>query len=158
MYIAGQFFISDVQVQNPDIDLMIFPFPYGKDVLTVIDGPGQFSLFKNSPYQDEAKIFLNWFSQPEHMDIFTSGWGHTPVFKDQKQPVTECEEQLREQYILPGKTVLELDDVMNGVDLTDFWNYQQELIAGSISASEVLEKWDRSFAHQMESNGTPQWN
>lgn len=157
MYIAGQFFISDVKAQNPDIDLMMFPFPYGNDVLTVIDGPGQFSLFKSSPSQEEARVFLNWFSQPKHMDIFTSGWGHMPVFKDQQQPVTEYEQQLLDQYITPGKTVLELDDIMTGVDLNDFWSYQQEMIAGALSAQQVLEKWDQSFSMQMEVKQSPGW-
>ena len=157
MYIAGQFFISDVQAQNPDIDLIVFPMPYEKDILTMIDGPGQISLFQDSPHIEEAKVFLNWFSQPEHMDVFTDGWGHTPVFKDQKQPVSECQRELTEKYISRGKTVLEVDNIFVGVDLNDFWNYQQEMYAGVLSAEEALKKWDESFARQMREKEEAGW-
>lgn len=157
MYIAGQFFISDVKSKNAEIDLMTFPVPYEKDILTMIDGPGQFSLFKDCENKEEAKAFLNWFSQPEHMDVFTSGWGHMPVFRDQKQPVDESQQALMDAYISQGKTVLEIDDVMTGVDMNNFWSYQQEMLSGVLEAHEVLEKWDVSFKEQMEEKNMPGW-
>lgn len=150
MYIMGQFFINDVQDIAPDIDLMVFAMPYEKDILTVVDGPGQLSIFKDSPHQEEAKVFLEWFSQPENMDVFTSGWGHMPVFSDQKQKLSECQQVLIDEYITPGKTVQELADIFPGVDLSDFWSYQQEMYAGVLSPKEVLVSWDESYRTQMD--------
>ncbi|HBU12767.1 MAG TPA: hypothetical protein DEB31_08615 [Clostridiales bacterium] len=44
MYITGGFFIHDALPANPDIELSLMAMPYHGDSLTVIQGPGQFSV------------------------------------------------------------------------------------------------------------------
>lgn len=150
MYIAGEYFISDVQQINPDVDLMLFPMPYGKDILTIADGPGQLSISRDSEHIEEAKAFLDWFSQPEHMDKFTAGWGHMPVFEDQQQALTECQQVLADNYFSQGKVVPELSDILAQVDLSTLWQYQQEMYAGILTPEQVLESWNADFAAQVQ--------
>lgn len=158
MCITGQFFVNDVLKQNPEADLMMMPVPYQKDVLTVIEGPGQISIYKNSPHIEEAKVFLDWFSQPDNMDVFNGGWSHLPVFKDQNLKMSEWQQRLYDDYVSQGRTVTQIDEKLTGVDLNDFWGYQQEMMGGALDAKQVLEKWDASFADQMRDKEAPGWS
>ena len=154
MYIGVESFVSDVQKVNPETDLMMFPVPYEKDVLTILDGQGQFSVFKDSKHIEEAERFLDWFSQPEHMDIFTEGWQTGRVFKDQKQEVPEFLQELEKDYISPGRTTLGVQDRFPGIIWDEFWNYQQEMYAGIESADEVFRQWDLIYQEQVSGEET----
>ena len=155
MYITGQFFITDVKKENPDIDLMMMAMPYNGDILTVIESPGQISVFQNTEHLEEAKIFLDWFSQPEQMDVFNAGWNHGPVYVDQQMQLAEFQQVLQDQYILSGKTALEVDNILEGIDMNPFWGYQQKMIAGLMTAEDVLSHWDTDFAEQLKTNPWP---
>lgn len=149
MYINVESFVNDVKDINPQADLMMFPVPYEKDVLTVLDGQGQFSVFKDSKHIEEAKLFLNWFSQPGHMDIFTEGWQTGRVFLDQKQEIPEYQQVLEEKYIMTERTVLGVQDRFPGIAWDEFWNYQQAMYVGSMSPEEVFGQWDMAFSEQI---------
>jgi ABC-type glycerol-3-phosphate transport system substrate-binding protein len=156
MYVSGHFFINDVLEKNPDIELEMAPMVYD-DKLTVIESQGMFSIFQNSEHVDLAKAFLNWFSQAENMDVFTKGWGYTPIFNDQKVALPEWQEVLNRDYIRPGKVVPHVDSRLVGVDFVDFWGYQQELVVGDLTAEETLRKWDQAYAQQMKSRKMYGW-
>ncbi|WP_343249873.1 ABC transporter substrate-binding protein [Diplocloster hominis] len=153
MYVSGQFAIGDIQKINPDVDIRMSVLPYEKDVLAVSKGPGQFSIFKNSKNVEAAEKFLDWMSQPEHMDIFLAGWGEYPLFKDQKMELPAWQQDLNDGYMTTGNTAVETNSLLTGIDLNDFWSYQQEMLTGSITAKEVMEKWDVSFADQAKAKG-----
>ena len=153
MYITGHFFITDVLQEAPDLDLMMMPVPYRSGVLTIIPGPGQISVFQNSAHQEEAKVFLDWFSQPDNMDIFLAGWVHTAVFKDQNLQLPDWQQELYDTYISAGRTVPQMDSILSGIDLNDFWTCQQEMAAGRLTAEQVLTRWDASFAQQLSDKG-----
>lgn len=150
MYITGQFFINDVRKENPDLELMATAVPYASGILTTIPGPGQISLFKSTSHPEEAKLFLDWFSQPENMDIFNAGWGHTAVFSDQHLQLPPWQQALNDRYTSKGKTVPQMDSILSGIDLNSFWGYQQEMLAGLLSAEQVLQEWDVDFAAQLK--------
>lgn len=150
MYITGQFFINDVRKENPDLELMATAVPYAGGLLTTIPGPGQISLFKSCAHPEEAKLFLNWFSQPDNMDVFNAGWGHTAVFSDQNLQFPAWQQALNDRYISKGKTVPQMDSILSGIDLNNFWGYQQEMLAGLLTADQVLERWDADFAAQLK--------
>lgn len=150
MYVSGQFFINDVLAENPDIRLMMSAFPYdGSDCLSVISGAGLFAVNRDSRHIEEAKRFLEWFSRPEHMDRFNAGWSHFPVFKEQELPMNEIQSQLYKKYIVPEKTVVQIDETLSGINLNGLWNYLKEMIAGRMKPEEVIKKWDRDFDEQM---------
>lgn len=158
MYVSGQFFIQDVIKRNPEREIMMMPVPYdNRDVLAIISGPGMFAVSKDSEHINEARHFLEWFSAPEHMDIFNRGWSHMPVFQDQKMVMNSWQKYLYDNYIVKGKTVLEIDDILSGINMNEFWNNQREMMAGRMTAGQVLEEWDRDFAEQMEYKERPGW-
>ncbi len=156
MYVSGHFFINDVLAKNPDIELEMAPMVYA-DAIAAIQSQGMFSIFRNSEHVELAKAFLNWFSQAENMDVFTKGWGYTPIFNDQKVELPAWLEALNRDYISRGKTVLHVDSQLVGVDFVDFWSYQQELVGGDLTAEETLHKWDEAYAQQMKNRKMPGW-
>ncbi len=149
MYIAGNFFVQDALALNPELDLMVFPVPYERDVLTWMEGQGQLSVFRDCRHQKEAELFLNWFSQAEHMDVFTEGWGCLPVFSDQKQHLSESQQFLQEEYVIPGRTVAAVQDRFPEIDWSDFWTCQQGVYIGTLSPQEALDMWDIYYERQI---------
>lgn len=65
----------------------------------------------------------------------------------------EWQNEVNEKYILSGNTAVETNSLLTGADLNDFWSYQQEMLTGSIDASQVFVKWDASFAEQAKAKG-----
>ena len=156
MCASGHFFLNDVLNKNPNIDLGMAPLPYD-DKITVIQGGGQLAIFKKSKHVSVAKEFLDWFSQAENMDIFTEGWGYTPLFKDQKEKLPMWLEELNEQYINSGNVAFHIESELMGVNTNDFWSSQQEMLGGDLTALEALKKWDESFQRQMRDKKFPGW-
>lgn len=158
MYVSGQFFIKDVIGKNPECEVMMMPVPYeNRDLLAIISGPGMFAVSKDCEHMEEVQEFLNWFSQPDHMDVFHQGWSHMKVFRDQQLPMNSWQQLLYDRYISEGKTVLQLDEILSSVSLNGFWNCQREMLAGRMTPKEVLEAWDKDFAEQMEYKQMPGW-
>lgn len=150
MYVMGQFFINDVLRRNPESELRLVPFPYnGSDLLSVISGAGVFAVCKESEHVEEAMDFLDWFSQPEHMNKFNVGWNHPPVFQEQNFPMSSWQQYIYDEYIQTGKTVVQIDETLNGVNLNGLWNNLKEMLAGRMDAEQVLESWDEDFGEQM---------
>lgn len=151
MYVIGQFFISDVLQRNPECELMLVPFPYnGSDLLSVISGAGMFAVCRESRHIEEAEAFLEWFSRPEHMNRFNGGWNHPPVFREQDMYMASWQQYIYDNYISTGKTVVQIDETLDGVNLNSLWNNLKEMLAGRMEAQEVLENWDEDFAEQMK--------
>ena len=158
MYVMGQFFISDVSQVNPNCELMMVPFPYnGSDTLSVVSGAGMFAVCRDSEHVEEAKAFLEWFSRPEHMNKFNEGWNHPPVFKEQDWHMKNWQRYIYDNYILTGKTVVQIDETLNGINLNGLWNNLKEMLSGRMEAEEVLEKWDEDFGEQMRYKGAQGW-
>lgn len=149
MYLSGQFCIHDAQTLNPKVNLAMTPAPYNGDVLTIKAGMGLFAVSAESSHIKEAKKFLDWFSKPDNMNEFNIGWNHTPVFKDQNMEMSDWQQNLYDNYIVPKKTALEINERLNGIDMTGFWADQQKLYTGQMSAREVLDRWDQSFESQL---------
>lgn len=155
MYLSGNFFVTDVKKYNEAIRLTMVPGPYDGNVLTIIDGPGMFAVSKDSPHTEAAEVFLEWFSQPDIMDEFNAGWNHYPVFQDQKLQLADWQRELYDDYIKTGRVRPQLDEIFSGIDLNAFWSYQQDMMAGRMTAQEVLARWDVSFEEQMRDKEIP---
>ncbi len=156
MYVSGHFFVQDVLAAAPELQLVMTPMVYA-DRITSIQSQGMFAIFQQSDHVDLAKEFLDWFSQAENIDTFTAGWGYTHLFADQKAELPEWLETLDHDYLSKNQYVMHVDSHMVGVDFMDFWGYLQELVGGEITAREVLEKWDVSYANQMRNRKMPGW-
>lgn len=158
MYVMGQFFIQDVLQKNPECSLMMAPFPYdGRDVLSIVSGAGLFAVCRESEYVEEASDFLEWFSRAEHMNRFNAGWNHPPVFKEQDLQMKSWQQYIYDEYILMGKTVVQIDETLNGINLNGLWNNLKEMLSGRMDALEVMESWDKDFGEQMQYKGEKGW-
>lgn len=158
MYVMGQFFIQDVLQKNPECRLMMAPFPYdGRDILSIVSGAGLFAVCRESEHAEEAADFLEWFSQAEHMNRFNAGWNHPPVFKEQDLHMKSWQQYIYDEYILTGKTVVQIDETLNGINLNGLWNNLKEMLAGRMDAREVMESWDKDFGEQMQYKGESGW-
>ncbi|MEG0269556.1 MAG: ABC transporter substrate-binding protein [Clostridia bacterium] len=153
MFVCGQFAISAIKAITPDIDLGMCALPYEGGKLGIIQGVGQLSIFNTSKHVKEAKLFLDWMSQPEQMTEYAKAWGEYPVYSDQKMDMPAWMQEVNDIYLVPGKTAVEMNSLVPGIDLADFWSYQQEMLTGSIDAKVCLEKWQKSFEDQAKAKG-----
>ncbi|MEG2719533.1 MAG: hypothetical protein RSA55_08350, partial [Clostridia bacterium] len=92
-------------------------------------------------------------SQPEQMTEYAKAWGEYPVYSDQKMDMPAWMQEVNDIYLVPGKTAVEMNSLVPGIDLADFWSYQQEMLTGSIDAKVCLEKWQKSFEDQAKAKG-----
>ncbi|MEG0691827.1 MAG: ABC transporter substrate-binding protein [Oscillospiraceae bacterium] len=148
MCVSGQFAIGDILKKNPNAQIRLTALPYKKDVMGVIKGTGELSIFNSSKNVEDAKVFVEWMSKAENMNEYTKAWGEFPVYKDQVIELPEWQQDVNDKYIASGKTAIEMNSLLPGIDLAEFWNYQQEMLTGTIDAKTVLTKWDKSFAEQ----------
>ena len=72
MYQSGQFDLASIAAENPDIQTagMMTPHPEGKDPAAILGG-WSWVIPAEAQNPDEAKIFLEFLSQPENMGFYT---------------------------------------------------------------------------------------
>ena len=153
MAVSGQFSFGDIAALNPDVDLRMIPLPWVNDTLAVVQGTGQLSISSNTANAQAARLFLEFFSRPENMDKYTYSWGELPIFSDQQVEMPPWQRDLYEAHFLTGRIATEMNSFLAGVGLSDFWSLQQEMVMGSITAREALERWDVEFQAIMRAQG-----
>ena len=61
----------------------------------------------------------------------------------------DWQQSIYDKYIVPGKTVVQIDETLNGINLNGLWNNLKEMMSGRMNAAKVLESWDEDFSEQM---------
>ncbi|RED55294.1 ABC transporter substrate-binding protein [Cohnella lupini] len=158
MMIMGDWFVSDMKVKDPSIELGLFPVPAfnGKDLMiSQSQITGMLHIPKAAKYPEEAKMFLDFLSQKEQMDRAQSDQPFMPSVNDASAPsLTPLQQEIYDTYIKTNKAVVEMNAFMK-VDLTELWKYYQDMIAGGKTPKQVLEAWDEKFAELMSAANQP---
>ena len=71
--------------------------------------------------------------------------------------MADWQQAIYDKYIVPGKTVVQIDETLNGINLNGLWNNLKEMLAGRMDAAEVLQSWDEDFGEQMRYREEPGW-
>ncbi|CAM3375209.1 ABC transporter substrate-binding protein [Marinicrinis lubricantis] len=159
MMIMGDWFVNDMAVKDPELNLGLFPIPAFNDVdeLNISQSQlgGMVFIPEASEHQEEAKKFLDFVSQKEQMDRAQAVAPFMPSVTDASEPqLTPLQQEIYDNYIETGRKVVEMNAFMK-VDLTELWKYYQDMFAGGKTPQEVLEAWDKKFAELMKASGQP---
>lgn len=159
MIFTGEGFITDMLEKDASLSLSMFPIPIFDDPeMNVLDQAQNNLLFipKTAKNVEEAKLFLDFLSQPEQLENSMSDpkQAFMPNFADGPEPETlgEVKDYLYKTYIEAGKVSLEANAYLK-VDLNDLWKYYQDMIGGVKTPEEVLNDWDAKFAELMQAKG-----
>lgn len=155
MYVMGTWFIADVANANPDVELGYTAIPFMEDVAGAFPGRGGLSIWKGSENVDQAKHFVNWFSQPENFNEFQLSWGFYPAFVDQNLQMPEWQTKVYDDYIASGKISYTItnSNVLPGTIMGEYFSIQQEILVGLVDGKGALEKWDIEYAMQAKNTG-----
>ncbi len=157
MYYTIEQCAADVVSKYPDTELGSFVIPFGDhDLLST--GAYVQGLFvpKAGSHVDVAKAFLNVWSMPQYQNLYYQKTPGFPAFSDvDGGNVPECVQSLVDNYISTGKYAYQLNDQMAQCSTiwTDLWNYYVEAVAGSKTASQVFDTFQKQYVDYMQQMG-----
>lgn len=160
--IADESVAVSILGKNPDIDLGVYPIPYGDQDLGVT---GSFveSIYLNAKSENlqECKDFINWFAIQDHLGKW---YQEQPAFSSLKDvengTYPECVQDLYNNYIATGKYVKEMNSYMSDTKpLFDTYlvKLYQEVLVGQETPESMWQKWDNYVADYMKETGNPDW-
>lgn len=143
--IADESVAISILNKNPDINLGVFPIPYGDQDLAAT---GSFveSIYVNakSEHLQECKDFLNWFATQEHLGKWYKEQASFSSLKDVNDGTfPECVQNLYSNYIASGKYVKEMNSYMSDTKpLFDTYlvKLYQEVLVGQVTPEEMWNK------------------
>jgi raffinose/stachyose/melibiose transport system substrate-binding protein len=161
MFIMGEFFIPMAIQKYPNIKLSIFPIPYDNDVYLANQGVSGFGIPVAAAHKKEARLLLDFLSQPEQLDRQQKTKPYIANFKDAKPvDMPEYKKDIMDNYVTPGKVCMQTNDTIfgeTGVDGSGAWQLYQAMLGGKMTPKEVGEQWDKQFADLMKQKGVTGW-
>jgi raffinose/stachyose/melibiose transport system substrate-binding protein len=159
MMIMGDWFVNDMAVKDPSIHMDAFSLPIfdeGNELGIVSTGPGQMLFIpKKAKHVAEAKLLLDFLSQPEQMNNAQKAKPFFPTVSDANDyKLSAFQQNIVDKYISKNKTFNETNVYMK-VDMVDLWKYFQDMFAGEKTPKQVIEAWDVKFAELMKAKGEP---
>lgn len=158
MMIMGDWFITDMQEKDSNLQLGFFPLPAfnGMDLnISQSQLGGMYFIPNKAKNINEAKLFIDFMSQKEQMDTAQKVKPFIPTVTDaSKSDLTDLQQEIVDNYINTDRTVTEMNAYMK-VDLNDLWKYYQDMFAGTKTPEEVLNAWDVKFAELMKAKDQP---
>ncbi|MDO3409456.1 ABC transporter substrate-binding protein [Saccharibacillus sp. CPCC 101409] len=154
MMFMGDWLIQNVNDNDPDMNLGLFPIPYAPDAkLGASPLGGQLFIPKKAKHMEEAKKFLDYVSRKDVAQPIVDKQKYVSIFSDVTTPeLPAYKQEIVDNYITPKKTVLTVDAHML-VDRSELYRLLQDEFAGGIDAQGVLKDWDTKFAQLMQDKG-----
>lgn len=157
MFLCGEWFVTDLHTQYPDVEIGSFVIPFAdKDML----GTGQFVngviALKEGGQVDNVKHFLNLWAQPEYRDLmFAKNPGFPGLTDIDGGDVEPSVQELVDEYIVTGNYTYQINDTMAecGSIWPELWQYYVEAIMGEKTPREVLEAWQEKYEDFMSESG-----
>lgn len=165
MMVCADFCVSTIASKYPDKldDIGFFPFPMDDQQL-VATGPEVWSMFvsANSENLDAVKRFLNAYSQKEYQDKFyAENPCAIPAFTDgDGGDVPQLQVEIGENYLLTGKYVYEYGCYMPTEASSAYDEFLQNMmagVAGEMTATEIIEEYDKALEEVMTANQMEGW-
>lgn len=159
MILNGEWAATDIMAKWPDTELGAFIIPF-KDKLMIGTGAYVQGVFvpKNGKQVENAKKFLDLWSQPEYQNMFWAKNPGFPGFKDvEGGTVLPFVKALVDNYITTGNYCYQINDPMGAASgsFNDLWNYYIEMTTGNSTPEQVLEKYDRKYTDFMKQKNQP---
>lgn len=158
MMIGTSDFVTLMQKKAPDLKLDIFPvqaFDFPNPCIAQGQLGAELFIPMNAVHAEEARLFIDFMTQPEQTDRAQAAAAFIPMVKDAAPPVlSEFQQGLMNRYIQSGNTVTEMNAYMK-VPLDDLWRLYEEMFMGAKTPEEVLAAWDLRFSELMRERGEP---
>ncbi|RCX18796.1 carbohydrate ABC transporter substrate-binding protein (CUT1 family) [Anaerobacterium chartisolvens] len=159
MMLNGEWAATDIMSKWPDAELGAFIIPF-KDKLMIGTGAYVQGIFvpKNGKQVENAKKFVNLWSQPKYQNMFWEKNAGFPGFTDvDGGDVLPYIKALVDTYITTGQYCYQINDPMGAASgsFGDLWNYYIEMVAGSSTPDNVLQKFDKKYSDFMKQKNQP---
>ncbi|NGZ74065.1 ABC transporter substrate-binding protein [Saccharibacillus alkalitolerans] len=151
MMFMGDWLIQNVNDNDPNMNLGVFPIPYAPDAkLGASPLGGQLFIPKKAKNMQGAKKFFEYAARKDVAQKIIDEQKFVSNFSDVTTPeLPEYKQEIVDNYITPKKTVLTVDAHML-VDRSELYRLLQDEFAGGIDAQGVLSGWDEKFAQLMK--------
>ena len=165
MMVCADFCVSTIASTYPDKldDIGFFPFPMADQQL-VATGPEVWSMFAsaNSKNLDAVKRFLNAYSQKEYQDKFyAENPCAIPAFTDcDGGDVPQLQVEIGEKYLLTGNYTYEYGCYMPSEASSAYDAFLKNMMAGvsgEMTATEIIEEYDKALEEAMTANNMEGW-
>ncbi len=123
--------------------------------LTVGTVTGWF-ISKNSKNIEEAKKFLDFWSQPDIIGIQYAEDPRFSAFKDVQVSFNPLMQGEYDEYISQGKVVRQYNDLI-AVDTSELFRLYQDMFGKGKTPKQVLEAWDEKVAELAKAAELPGW-
>ncbi|MEG1516369.1 MAG: ABC transporter substrate-binding protein [Clostridia bacterium] len=153
MAVQGEWFATDLHAIYPDIELGSFAIPFdGLDMIGTGAYVTGFFVPKGGQV-DLALEWLNYWSQPEYMNMIFEETAGFPAFSDSNGgEVLSCVQNFMDNYITQNKYTPEFDsyfDIARPIMNDYLFGNIQEVTAGK-SPAEALADWDGRYQQFMK--------
>lgn len=152
MLAAVDSFMATILDQDPSMEVGIFPVPWRENASLGTGAGGGYFVNKNSEHLLEARLFINFLSQPEQLELAQELKPYAQRFVD--EPEGELEPYLQEvlEYVNEGRTAINANTYYL-VDITELWRLYQDMLGGVLTPEEVASEWDSIFSQLMQDKG-----
>ncbi len=152
MICMGDFFLTAINQQTDSIDAGIFPIPWRENASISHSMGGGLFVPAKAKNLTEARLFLNYLSQPEQLEIMQNIEPYVPRFSDGPEgELAPYQEQEREYMETNGKCT-QLNDYLL-VEPSESWKLYQDMLGGDKTAAEVASEWSDIFNQLMQDKG-----
>ena len=157
MLLCGEWSVTDIHAKWPDTEMGSFVIPFAdKDMMGTGAYVNGVVVFKDGAQADNAKRFLDFWSQPEYGNIMYEENPGSPGFEDVNGgDVDESVQKLVDEYIATNNYTYQINDQMEGVSpiFPELWQYYIEAVMGEKTPREALEAWQVKYEDFMKESG-----
>jgi len=148
--------IGEVPKKYPEMEenLGYFATPATDDPKMVAGGTNCYAIFARSKHPEQAKLLLRfWATDWAYNEVYKLIPGF-PAMKDSTFKLNTAYQEIFDTYIKTGKMVGQYNDLVK-VDAGKLMQFEQDMVAGGKTPSQVLQAWDDEFSSLMKAKKMP---
>lgn len=141
VHMAGNWVISDYTQNIKDFEWTPVLMPYEKEKATCLGGNWLYA-FDGSGVEDQAKMFLEWFYQPENYSLYCQTGNYLPGTKD-----------VEVTYDIPGINIFNME-IAASIDQPLFdTSVSEQEHSGESAGNALRDALDRAIAGELDADG-----
>lgn len=139
-HMAGNWVINDYTENIKDFEWIPVLMPYATQKATCLGGNWLFA-FDGTGVEEEAKIFLEWFFQPENYTLYCETGNYLPGIKD-----------VEVTYNVPGLDIFNME-IAASVDQPQYDTSVLDQHTGETAGNALRDAMDRAIAGELDADG-----
>ncbi|MDR2304689.1 MAG: ABC transporter substrate-binding protein [Treponema sp.] len=159
MALQTESFPQDIAAKFPDIEMGSWICNY-QDKMILPIGAYVRGLFvpKKGKHPDEARRFLNLWSQPEYQNIHFQDLPGLPPFKDgDGGEMLDCVRRLVDTYVPANQYSVNMNDILSTPSpiYPQVWLMYVDMLSGGLTPRELMDQWQGVYEDYMKELGMP---